>query len=770
MTKQVSIDIVAEDNTSRVLREIADNTAALRKHLLDTQSQIKKTGSSVKSKSGILGSLSKKMNEVTRSFAGFTIGGFKSIVSGVVNSAVNTLKWSLVGLTTTVGAFLVNGVRFAANIESQRAGFKTLLGSMEAADKAIEMIKKDAAATPFDLPQLITGNKRLVTFTKDAVVAEELLLNLGKSVSAAGMGNVELDRATMSLMKMSAAGKITATDYIELANAGIDIKNLLADNLGITTAEVMKLHDQGKITFKDITEAINAAGNEGGKFANAFIDQAGTFNQLASNMGDVLGILGGEIVEKSGMFDMLKNAMSNGISVIEKNKDAIIEFSSVLIGKVGDGINYVIEKLKAWWKEMGGIEGAKKKIEEFGTIMKDYILPAIESVFDKVVELVEKTIEYKELITAFVFTLASLYTATIVYNAAMATKNTLTGIYNGLITLAKSQTLAFAMANMRVGIAMGISTAITYAKNIALFTYNVVVTISTALTWAFGAAIAFLTAPITLVILAVGALIAAIVWFFTQTELGQYIVASAWETIKILTGLLITTMQGYFLAFKVFFTVTLAEIWAKFMEIWNGIIAFYVKAGELIVKTTISVWESAKQTIINAVAVIREWVMQKFEEIAGWIQQKMDWAAKQVDKAASVMGSAIQGVGSFFDGLSSTATSAINSIISIWNKAKSLISKGIEGVIKIFTKQSGSSKKALGGNVTAGKSYTVGERGPETFVPNESGTIVPTQRTGGGATYTFNFQGAYIGDKQAFINEIQRAIGRNDELAAKGLL
>lgn len=38
--------------------------------------------------------------------------------------------------------------------------------------------------------------------------------------------------------------------------------------------------------------------------------------------------------------------------------------------------------------------------------------------------------------------------------------------------------------------------------------------------------------------------------------------------------------------------------------------------------------------------------------------------------------------------------------------------------------------KANGGNVTAGKSYLVGERGAEMFVPNQSGTIVPNEQMG----------------------------------------
>lgn len=42
--------------------------------------------------------------------------------------------------------------------------------------------------------------------------------------------------------------------------------------------------------------------------------------------------------------------------------------------------------------------------------------------------------------------------------------------------------------------------------------------------------------------------------------------------------------------------------------------------------------------------------------------------------------------------------------------------------------------KALGGPVSAGSSYMVGERGPELFTPKHGGSIVPNNALGGGST------------------------------------
>lgn len=56
-------------------------------------------------------------------------------------------------------------------------------------------------------------------------------------------------------------------------------------------------------------------------------------------------------------------------------------------------------------------------------------------------------------------------------------------------------------------------------------------------------------------------------------------------------------------------------------------------------------------------------------------------------------------------------------------------------------------KRQLGGETSVGKPYVVGERGPEVFVPNQSGRIIPNNKSGGsGGNISFNVNvGMYAG-------------------------
>ena len=69
--------------------------------------------------------------------------------------------------------------------------------------------------------------------------------------------------------------------------------------------------------------------------------------------------------------------------------------------------------------------------------------------------------------------------------------------------------------------------------------------------------------------------------------------------------------------------------------------------------------------------------------------------------------------------------------------------------------------KASGGPVSAGSPYVVGELGPEVFIPNVNGTIVPNDRvSAGGPTVNVIFQGQVIGDERTISAYVTKACNK----------
>ena len=93
--------------------------------------------------------------------------------------------------------------------------------------------------------------------------------------------------------------------------------------------------------------------------------------------------------------------------------------------------------------------------------------------------------------------------------------------------------------------------------------------------------------------------------------------------------------------------------------------------------------------------------------------------------------SLVNGTMSAKDAFRSMASSIINDLIRIMIQKS--ITGPIAGAMDGFFSGGG---KAIGGSVQSGKPYMVGERGAEMFVPNQSGSIIPSNRLGNGGGTT----------------------------------
>ena len=78
------------------------------------------------------------------------------------------------------------------------------------------------------------------------------------------------------------------------------------------------------------------------------------------------------------------------------------------------------------------------------------------------------------------------------------------------------------------------------------------------------------------------------------------------------------------------------------------------------------------------------------------------------------------------------------------------------------------SPHASGGPVSGNTAYLVGEKGPEMFVPNGGGTIIPNSELNSGGGMTININNPSVrndSDITAITNSIMSTLARQQELA-----
>jgi len=101
----------------------------------------------------------------------------------------------------------------------------------------------------------------------------------------------------------------------------------------------------------------------------------------------------------------------------------------------------------------------------------------------------------------------------------------------------------------------------------------------------------------------------------------------------------------------------------------------------------------------------------------------------------TVFKASLQGIATAVSILVTGFSSLVSFITAAYNMIKKLVdfiasNPILKGIGNLFDAAFGGGK-AMGGPVTSGSSYLVGERGPELFTPNTSGMITPNNRLGG---------------------------------------
>lgn len=262
----------------------------------------------------------------------------------------------LAGMLTSLGTkavglakdFVAMGVSYNAQIEKYTTGFTNMLGSAQAAQKAMQAIQEDAARTPFDVASLTQANQLLISAGENAGRSRKVIMALGDAVSATGGGNDELSRMAANLQQIANVGKASAVDIKQFAFAGINIYQVLADYTGKTVEEVQKM----TVSYDLLSSALIAASEEGGRYYNSMDTQSQTMNGRISTLKDNVSQLAG----------LMTGDLSSGIGVVIGNLNDMVVAAQEAYKQDGWlGLAGAITGLS------GPIDSVKQKFNELGS-------------------------------------------------------------------------------------------------------------------------------------------------------------------------------------------------------------------------------------------------------------------------------------------------------------------------------------------------------------------------------------------------------------------
>jgi tape measure domain-containing protein len=215
--------------------------------------------------------------------------------SKATQAAISGLRGTVGGL---VGAFTaVSALKFVfaktAELETQTRSLQTLTGSVEQAKKIILELQQLGAVTPFTSSELIDAAKRLQAFGVEANAVVETTRRLADVSGATG---AELQGLVTAYGQVQAKGRLQGEELLQFQERGIALQEELRKMYGLSGDEFQKALSKGRIGAEAVEVAVIRLTDKGGKYANGAIAQsttlAGKFSTLMDGIESVAKKIG----------------------------------------------------------------------------------------------------------------------------------------------------------------------------------------------------------------------------------------------------------------------------------------------------------------------------------------------------------------------------------------------------------------------------------------------------------------------------------------------
>ena len=661
--------------------------------------------------------------------------------------------WGKVGTAATVaGATVVAGfataVAAASSFEFQLSAIQAVSGAtadeMDLISEAALRIGKD---TSFSASEAAVAMEELV---KAGISTEDVLNGAADAtVALAAAGGVDLPTAATIAANAMNQFNLTAEDMVGITDSIAGAANASAidvTDLGMSMGQVGAVANLLGLTFDDTALAIAAMGNAGIKGSDAGTSLKTMLMNLQPSTAEAAGLMKelgiitedganaffdaeGKIKSMADISTVLAGAL-DGMGEAQKAATLTTLFGTDAVRGAAIVANTGAEGFAALSEQMHAVSAAdvaatrmdnlKGSTEALGGSLETLwitvgttMIPAIREMVDGITSAVDWYLSLEEgmrgaiqqtaLITGGVLlAFGAFIKITQAMQAARATLLALTGA-QGVFRAAQ----AASNAAQGVSIAQMVATkAAMVATKVATVAMAVAQGVATAAQWAFNAA---LTAnPIGIIIAAIAALVAGLVWFFTQTELGQQIVknvtqfiqeawanvssflttvwegivsvaTTVWNGVMDVVGAVVTWFQTYVMPIIQFVIDAIVAYFTMYynvvMAIWNGIMVVVGAVVDWFMTHVYPTIQAVVDFLVALFTYLWQWVVFIWEAIVTAVTTAVD---AFVSFLTDVWNNFVIGWTIIWDTISQV-------VQDIWNNIVSFVQPIVEGIVSFIT-------------------------------------------------------------------------------------
>ena len=231
------------------------------------------------------------------------------------------------GLTAVVGrlavaATAIQAARFVfaktAELETQTRSLQVLTGSAEKAKSIIQDLQRLGAVTPFTSTELIDAAKRLQAF---GIEANKVVETTKRLADVSGATSANLQELATAYGQVQAKGRLQGEELLQFQERGVALQKELQKMYGMSGEEFQKALSKGQISAQAVEVAIQRLTDAGGKYANGAIAQSDTLAGKFSTLQDGIEMLAKKVGEV--LKPVLVEILNLSIAVIDSINNAI---------------------------------------------------------------------------------------------------------------------------------------------------------------------------------------------------------------------------------------------------------------------------------------------------------------------------------------------------------------------------------------------------------------------------------------------------------------
>ncbi|CEQ14850.1 tape measure protein [Paraclostridium sordellii] len=386
------------------------------------------------------------------------------------------------------------GISYNAMSEQAQVAWATILGSQSKASQMMKDIEKYAAETPFSKMGVDAMAKQLTNAGFHGKALFDQLTKFGNMGSAFGIQEDSLKEMVRQYSQVQQAQVAYTEDLNILQDRGIPIFKALAEVMGVPVSQVKKLASEGKVTADVYNKAIDSIASH---TTGAMENQSKTFSGMMSTLEDNLSMLAGALAKP--IFDKMKENLQGLMPKLE-------EFTT-LVGKegIGNAISTMFPQLKPLVDFFTSI----------ANVLTTVVIPAL--------------LNFGGWIASNIGPISFL--ATTIGGAVLAFKGFM--IVKGIVSAFQEAQLAIALFSMNAEgatIAQGAFNGMLSIGETVVALLTGKVTLAALAQEAWNAVMAM--NPIGLLVMAIGALVAAFIYFWNTSESFRNFWIGLWDAVK----------------------------------------------------------------------------------------------------------------------------------------------------------------------------------------------------------------------------------------------